>query len=104
MIKLHNLHFETYLSQEKIELAIDKVAVAINEEYRDKNPIFIVVLNGAFRFASTLISKFEGDCEVEFVKMSSYDGTESTGNVMVDIPLDFEIEDRDLIAETRLRN
>ena len=97
MIKLHNLYFEKYISKHKIDQAIDLVAQTINAEYKGKNPIFVVVLNGAFHFASDLISRFEGDCEVEFIKMSSYDGTESTGNVIVDIPLDFEIEDREII-------
>lgn len=97
MIKLHNLFFEKAIESAKIEKAILSISDQLNEEFKDRTPIFLVVLNGAFKFASELISRFEGNCEVEFVKMSSYDGTESTGEVMTHIPLDFDIEDRDVI-------
>lgn len=97
MIKLHNLFFEKAIESAKIEKAILSISDQLNEEFKDRTPIFLVVLNGAFKFASELISRFDGNCEVEFVKMSSYDGTESTGEVMTHIPLDFDIEDRDVI-------
>ena len=97
MIKLHNLEFKTYLAHETIKKAIEKMAAQINTDYEGKQPVFLVVLNGAFKFASELISQFHGDCTVEFVKMSSYDGTESTGNVITHIPLDFDLEDREII-------
>ena len=98
MKRLHNLYFEKAIAKQDIEKAIGKVAKKLNSDFKDTNPIFLVVLNGAFRFASELISRFEGDCEVEFVKMSSYDGTQSTGNVMSHIPLDMDLEDREVIV------
>lgn len=97
MIQLHDLQFEDYLATDEIRQAISTVAGQINADYKGKQPIFLVVLNGAFKFASELISQFEGNCTVEFVKMSSYDGTESTGDVMTHIALDFELEDREII-------
>ncbi|MGB3774897.1 MAG: phosphoribosyltransferase family protein [Leeuwenhoekiella sp.] len=97
MIRLNDLSFETFISEEAINDAIDKLAVQINTDYAGKTPVFIVVLNGAFRFASEIISRFTGDCRVEFVKMSSYDGTESTGDVLTHMTLDFELEDEEVI-------
>lgn len=97
MIRLNDLSFEESISANAITEAIEQVAAKINADYAGKTPVFVVVLNGAFRFASALISKFEGDCRVEFVKMSSYDGTESTGEVMTHIALDFDLEDQEII-------
>lgn len=97
MIRLNDLSFEESISANAITEAIEQVAAKINADYAGKTPIFVVVLNGAFRFASALISKFEGDCRVEFVKMSSYDGTESTGEVVTHIALDFDLEDQEII-------
>ncbi len=97
MIQLNDLSFEESISANAITEAIEQVAVKINTDYAGKTPVFVVVLNGAFRFASALISRFEGDCRVEFVKMSSYDGTESTGEVMTHMALDFDLEDQEII-------
>ena len=97
MIKLNNLKFEEYLAQGEIKQTIGVLAAQINRDYKGKQPVFLVVLNGAFKFAAELISEFQGDCTVEFVKMSSYDGTESTGDVVTHIPLDFDLEDREII-------
>ena len=97
MITLHDLQFEEYLTAQEIQLAVDGVAAKINTDYAGKTPTFLVVLNGAFKFAAELISQFKGDCTVEFVKMSSYDGSESTGKVMTHIALDFDLDDREII-------
>lgn len=97
MIRLNNLSFEESISEKTITEVIEKISVEINAAYAGKSPIFMVVLNGAFRFASELISRFEGDCRVEFVKMSSYDGTESTGEVLTHMALDFDLEDQEII-------
>ena len=97
MIQLNDLSFEEAISEATITEAIDQVAARINTDYAGKTPVFVVVLNGAFRFASALISRFNGDCRVEFVKMSSYDGTESTGDVMTHLALDFDLDDQEII-------
>lgn len=97
MIQLNQLLFDEVIDTGRIHTAIDEVAAQINKDYAGKNPIFVVVLNGAFRFASELISRFEGDCRVEFVKMSSYDGTQNTGEVMTHMSLDFDLQDEEII-------
>lgn len=98
MIHLRGLSFENYISQEQLLEAIDKVAKQINTDFAGKEPLFIVVLNGAYKFATELLSRFEGNCEIEFLKLSSYDGTSSTGEVITHIPLDVDLEDRDVIV------
>ncbi|MGB8705435.1 MAG: hypoxanthine phosphoribosyltransferase [Gillisia sp.] len=98
MIRLHDLYFEPFISEEKIQKAISEIAVKINRDYKDKTPVFMGVLNGAFRVASEVISKFEGDCEVLFVKLKSYEKTASTGKVETFIGLDVDLKDREVVV------
>lgn len=81
MIQLHDLKFTPFISEAEINTAIEELAQKINAEYKDEKPVFLGILNGAFLFAAELIRRFEGDCEVSFVKLSSYEGTDSTGKV-----------------------
>lgn len=97
MIKLHDLTFEPFISKEEIDVALDKLADQLNKDYQDKRPIFIGVLNGAFRVASEIIHRFKYDCEVAFVKLESYEKTGSTGKVQELIGLNTNVEGRDVI-------
>ncbi|SDS04816.1 adenylate kinase [Christiangramia echinicola] len=97
MIKLHDLEFEPYISEEEIITAIDKISDELNAEYAGQKPVFIGVLNGSFMFASEVIKRFNSDCEVSFVKMGSYDGTESTGNVRTLVGLNQELKGRQVV-------
>lgn len=80
-----------------MESRIAAIAQVINEDYRDKDPLFIGVLNGAFLFAGDLIRKITIDCSVSFVKLSSYKGTASTGKVIELIGLGEELHNRHVI-------
>ncbi|WP_338063525.1 phosphoribosyltransferase [Zunongwangia pacifica] len=81
MVKLHDLIFEPYISGEDINKAIDAIAEKLNADYKDECPIFLSVLNGSFMFSSEVMKKFKGECEIHFVKLGSYEGTGSTGEV-----------------------
>ena len=89
--------FNLYLTNEQIIKPIEKMAAKLNEDLKDKNPLFIVVLNGAFVFASELITRFNGPCEISFVRLSSYEGTESTNKVREIIGLQEEVKDRTVV-------
>ncbi len=97
-IKILDKEFVPYLSETEIDSAVEKVARQINADYQGKNPLFLVVLNGAFMFASDLLKKVDIPCEVSFVKLSSYQGTASTHTVRELIGLDHSIKDRDIIV------
>lgn len=97
MITIHDKNFEPYLTSEEIQDTIAKIGSRLNTNYAGKNPIFIVVLNGAFRFASDLMTYIDIDCEINFVKLSSYRGTESTGSIVNHIGLSSNIEGRHVI-------
>jgi hypoxanthine phosphoribosyltransferase len=96
-IRVIDKDFETFISSEEIDLAVEGVAQKINSKYKGKKPLFIVILNGAFMFASDLFKKLEIDCEVSFVKLSSYQGTRTTGKVKSLIGLNESIAGRHVI-------
>ncbi|CAM4183745.1 adenylate kinase [Gillisia hiemivivida] len=97
VIQLHDLKFEPFISEGKITTAIDAMALKINQDFEGKMPVFLAVLNGAFMVASEIIKRFEGDCEVAFVKLESYKGTETTGNVETLVGLNLSLENRHVI-------
>lgn len=97
MIKLHDLEFEVFISEEEITKAINNISDQLNTKYSGKNPVFLGILNGAFMFASEIIKRFQGDCEVSFVKMGSYEGTETTGKVNTLLGLNQDLKGRQVI-------
>lgn len=97
MIKLHDLFFENYISETEINQAINGVAIKINEDYKDKNPVFLIVLNGAFFFAADIIRRFDGDCEMSFIKVASYDGLTSSGEITTVMGADPILKGRSVI-------
>ena len=96
-IELHNRKFKRFIDANTIQDAIDKVAVDINRDYKDKSPVFIGVLNGSFLFTADVVRRFESDCEVAFIRLASYEGTDSTGKINELIGLNEEIKDRDVL-------
>lgn len=81
MIQLHDKHFVPFISAEEIEFAIKNMAKEMDDDFFDEQPIFIGVLNGSFMVLSDLMKHYRGMCEVNFVKMSSYEGMETTNKV-----------------------
>ena len=73
IISHKGLDFVSYISKETINLAVQRVANEISNDLRDKNPIFITILNGAFIFCSDLLRKLDFHLmDIEFCKASSY--------------------------------
>ena len=97
-VKLHDKTFREMTPAEKIDQAVTAVAERINNDYADKDtPLFVGVLNGSFMFLSDLIKKIEFNSELSFVKISSYEGTSSTGQIRSLIGLNGSIEGRHVI-------
>lgn len=97
LMKVHDKYFEPYLSAEKIDAVIQQLAATINADYSDKRPLFIAILNGSFMFASDLLKYVSIPSEICFIKLASYKGTKSTGQVITAIGLDMDIHDRHVI-------
>lgn len=96
-IRLHNKNFDTYLSEEAIQKKVQELAEAINKDYKDKRPLFIAILNGSFMFAADLFKHLTIDAEISFIKLASYKGMKSSGNIITAIGLDHDLYNRDVI-------
>jgi hypoxanthine phosphoribosyltransferase len=96
-ITLNDKSFRVLIPAEDIDKAVSRVAGQLNERYEGRTPIFLGVLSGSFHFLSDLVRKIDFESQVTFVKLSSYNGTESTGNVTQQLGIDIDIEGRDII-------
>ena len=97
-VTLHDKSFRIDIPGENILKEVKRVATEINHDLRGQNPLFLVVLNGAFMFAADLMKNIDLDCEISFVKLASYSGTQTTENVKELIGLNEEIEDRIVVV------
>jgi hypoxanthine phosphoribosyltransferase len=96
-IRVHDKEFGPYLGEELIDEKIQGIADAMNRDYADKRPLFIAILNGAFMFASDLFKKITIDAEISFIKLASYKGTKSSGQVITAIGLDTDLHGRHVV-------
>ena len=97
VIKIHDREFVKTISAEEIAAQVKRVAGDINRDYAGKRPLLLGVLNGCFMFASDLMKNLEIECEISFVKFSSYEGADTTGTVKQVMGLNESIEGRDVI-------
>ena len=89
---------QVYIKPSTISKRIKVLADQINRDYEDKIPIFIGVLNGAFLFMSDLIREIKVNCEIDFLKLSSYgDSKISSGQVKTLKELNCDLKGRDII-------
>jgi hypoxanthine phosphoribosyltransferase len=96
-IKVLDKVFEPYITAAEIQEGIAKMGTQLSDDYRDKKPLLIAILNGSFMFASDLMKQITIDCEICFIKLASYKGTKSTGQVITSIGLDISLKDRHVI-------
>lgn len=89
--------FVPYLSESAIQEKITALAAQLNKDYAGKRPIFLSILNGSFLFTADLFKQITIEAEVSFIKLASYKGTSSTGNVITAIGLDANVKDRHII-------
>lgn len=96
-VKILDKEFETSIPEETILKSIDGVADKINAELADKNPLFVCVLNGAFMFAADLMKRITIPCQISFVKVASYSGTQTTGSVKQLIGFNEDVKGRTVV-------
>lgn len=98
-IFVNNDRFVPFISEKRIKAKVKQLARRINRDYKGRVPIFIGVLNGSFIFFADLIREITVDCEVDFLKLSSYgDAKISSGDVRVLKELNCQVRDRDIIV------
>lgn len=96
-IRIHNREFVKSIPNEEIVREVKRVAALINRDYAGKRPLLLGVLNGCFMYAAELMRNLEIECEISFVKLSSYQGTNSTGVIREVLGLSESITGRDVI-------
>ena len=98
-IKLWDKEFEISLPFEEIQKAIKKMAAQMNKDLQGKSALFVCILNGSFMFAADLMKELElNDSEISFLKLASYAGTNSTGEIRELIGLNEEIRGRTVVV------
>jgi hypoxanthine phosphoribosyltransferase len=98
-IVVNNEAFVPYIDEKKIAARIKQLGKKISKDYKDKTPTFIGVLNGAYIFFADLIRHITIECEVDFLKLSSYgDAKISSGNVHLLKDLNCQVKDRHIIV------
>ena len=97
-VTYNGMNFVPYLENAKIIARIRELGAEITRDCAGKNPLFLVVLNGAFAFATNLFQSVDTDAEIEFIRLKSYEGTSSTGKVKEVLGLTEDIAGRDVIV------
>lgn len=96
-VKIHDKTFEMSISEAEILQKVKECADTLSKDYEGKNPVFLSVLSGSFIFFADLVRCLSIDCELSFVKLSSYSGTSSTGEVNEVIGIKGSLEGRHVV-------
>ena len=96
-MKVHDLEFELFITEETIQERVKAMARDLNERFANQNPLFLAILNGSYIFAADLTRNFDFPCEILFVRISSYQGLSSSGVVEIEDGNLGSIEGRDVI-------
>lgn len=96
-MKIKDLEFKKFITAPKINEKVKELAALISEDYEGKKPLLLPILNGSFIFAADLVREIKIDCRISFVKHSSYQGTQSSGQLNTLIGLNESLFGQDII-------
>lgn len=96
-ISVHDKEFELFIDEGSIRQRVAELGVQINRDYKDNPPLVIGIMNGVFVFAADLYRVLEGDVKISFVRLKSYEGMTSSGNVVSAIGLEEDVSGRDVL-------
>lgn len=96
-IKVHDKHFEIYLTEASIQQRVKEIAGQINTDFDGRRPLFIAILNGSFMFAADLFKQLTIEAELCFIKLASYKGMKSSGKVVTSIGLEEDLFNKEVI-------
>jgi hypoxanthine phosphoribosyltransferase len=98
-VTINGKEFELFIPYEKIRSIVEEMAEKMNNDFQDKNPLFICILNGSFMFATEIFKRISLlDAEISFIKLASYSGTKTTGTVKELIGLNEDLTGRTVIV------
>ncbi|MEJ7557018.1 MAG: hypoxanthine phosphoribosyltransferase [Pedobacter sp.] len=96
-IQIADKEFEIFLENDNICKRIRLIGIQLNVDYENRCPYFIGVLNGSFLFMADLLKEITVSCEVGFIKVATYEGTESSGKIKQAFGLPDDLNERDVI-------
>lgn len=96
-MQIKDLTFSKFIDEATVAKKVEELALQINQDYQGKSPVFLPVLNGSFMFASDLMKSVTLTCRVSFVKVSSYQGTNSSGQLKTLIGHEESLFNQDVI-------
>ncbi|MEZ2442142.1 hypoxanthine phosphoribosyltransferase [Chitinophaga sp. W3I9] len=97
LIKVHDKEFQPYIDEVALQQRVKEMAEQINKDLEGERPLFIAILNGSFMFAADVFKYLTIEAEISFIKLASYKGTKSTGNVVQAIGLDEDLFGRTVV-------
>lgn len=97
-LTIQGMKFDELYTPEQIDSFVAKVARDINRDYAGKEPLFVVMLNGAFIFAADLFRKITLNSQITFTRLKSYQGTASTGEIAELVEVQTEVAGKDVIV------
>lgn len=98
IIQVKDKRFRRFIDEQKIQEEVARIASQMNSDLSAKDPIFLGILNGAFMFASDLYKQLDFPCQITFLKLASYSGTQSSGTVKQLIGINLDIRDRVVVV------
>lgn len=96
-VSIHQKEFSIYFSEAQLAVAVQALAARINDDYAGRCPLFVAVLTGSFMFAVDLLKHVTVECEIAFIRVASYEGTQSSGQVKELLGLHEDVTGRDVI-------
>ena len=96
-MRINNKKLIKIIDEVSIQKRVKEIAVELTSKFKDKKPIFIGVLNGSFIFISDLVRNLNINCEIDFIKVSSYKGQDTTGTVKLLKDISADITNRDVV-------
>jgi hypoxanthine phosphoribosyltransferase len=97
MKNMYGYNLVPIYTQEQIRDRVKELGINLSNKFRDEIPVFIGILNGSFVFLADLMRELTIDCEMDFIKLSSYEKTHSTGTVHLLKDISADITDRHVI-------
>lgn len=96
-MKILDKEFDVFIPAKEIDSIVCRLANEVNRDFEDKNPYFLVMMNGAFMFASDFLRKITIRNNLSFIKYKSYNGLQSTGKVVTEMMIPSDVKDRDVV-------
>ncbi len=97
VVRVNDLDFRPFISHSMIQQRISEIAMQMNHDLKDAQPLFLGILNGSFMFAADLMKEVSIKSEITFVKLASYEGLESSGDVITRLGLEKSVKGRTVV-------